>query len=226
MNEQTREVASGVRELIARLRDDGVKAGEEKAAEVLAAAQEKAARIVADAEARAEEMLKNAQLQIDRDRSACMGSLRTAIRDTELQMEAELKADFSAHVRRLVSVEMGDREFVRQCILAVAGMATGHMVCEGQPVEVLLPKELFETDDSGTTLTAGGKERMHHLVLGISGEMLRDGVELKPCETLKKGIRVRLKGEDLEIDLSDQAISELLLENLLPRYQAIVRGEE
>ncbi len=225
MDEQ-REAASGVQELIARLRDDGVKAGREEAEQVLQEARDEAARIVSDARARADEMLNRAQVQIERDRKACMGSLKTAIRDTELKMESELKADFAAHVQRLVSLEMGDREFIRQCILAVAGMATGHMVCEGQPVEVLLPKDLFETDESGSRLTPDGKERMHHLVLGISGDMLREGVALKPSRSLKRGIRVRLVGEDLEIDLSDKAISDLLLENLLPRYQAIVRGEE
>ena len=181
---------------------------------------------MADAEAEAEKILSRAKIRIERDREAGMGSLRMAIRDTELKMEAELKTDFAAHVRRLVSLEMGDKEFIRQCILAVSGMATGHMVCEGQPVEVLLPKDLFETDESGSRLTPEGKEQMHHLVLGISADMLREGVELKPSETLKRGIRIRLAGEDLEIDLSDQALSELLLENLLPRYQAIVRGEE
>ena len=180
----------------------------------------------AEAEAEAKKILSEAKVRIERDHRACMGSLQIAIRDTELKMEAELKRDFAAHVRRLVSVEMGDRDFIKQCILAVSGMATGHMVCEGQPVEVLLPKDLFETDDAGTRLTHEGKERMHHLVLGISGDMLRDGVELSPSENLKQGIRIRLIGEDLEIDLSDQAIGELLLENLLPRYQAIVRGEE
>ena len=224
--EEQQQVSSGVRELIARLRDDGVKAGREKAAQVFQEAQEEAARIVADAQAEAEGILSRAKVQIERDRQAGMGSLRMAIRDTELKMEAELKADFAAHVRRLVSIEMGDKEFIRQCILAVSGMATGHMVCEGQPVTVLLPKDLFETDELGSRLTPEGKERMHHLVLGISADMLREGVELKPSETLKRGIRVRLAGEDLEIDLSDQALSDLLLENLLPRYQAIVRGEE
>lgn len=225
MNEQ-REVSSGVRDLIARLRDDGVKAGREKAEQVLQEAREEAAKIVAAAKAQAEEILGRAQVRIERDRNACMGSLKTAIRDTELKLESELKADFAAHVRRLVSIEMGDREFVRQCILAVSGMATGHMVCEGQPVEVLLPKDLFETDESGSRLTPEGKERMHHLVLGITADMLREGVELKLSRNFKRGIRVRLVGEDLEIDLSDKAISDLLLENLLPRYQAIVRGEE
>ena len=33
-------------------------------------------------------------------------------------------------------------------------------------------------------------------------------------------------GEDLEIDLSDTAISELLLQTILPRYRAIVSGAE
>jgi V/A-type H+/Na+-transporting ATPase subunit E len=225
MDEQ-RQVSSGVMELIARLRDDGVKAGRKKADQVLQEALEKAARIVAEAEAEAEEILTRAKVQIERDRQAGMGSLRMAIRDTELKMEAGLKADFAAHVRRLVSIEMGDREFIRKCILAVSGMATGHMVCEGQPVEVLLPKDLFETDELGSRLTPEGKEQMHHLVLGISADMLREGVELKPSDTLKRGIRIRLTGEDLEIDLSDKALSDLLLQNLLPRYQAIVRGEE
>ena len=225
MDEQ-KEASSGVRELIARLRDDGVKAGREKAAEVLQEAREEAERMVENAKTQADEILSRAQVQIERDREACMGSLRTAIRDTELKMETELKADFAAHVRRLVSIEMGDREFIKQCILAVSGMATGNLVCEGQPVEVLLPKDLFETDESGSRLTPDGKERMHHLVLGISADMLREGVELKPSRDLNRGIRIRLIGEDLEIDLSDQALSDFLLENLLPRYQAIVRGEE
>jgi V/A-type H+-transporting ATPase subunit E len=225
MDEQ-RTVSSGVEDLIARLRDDGVKAGREKAEQVLQEAREEAAKILAEAKAEANEILGRAKVQIERDRNACMGSLKTAIRDTELKMESELKVDFAAHVRRLVSIEMGDREFIRQCILAVSGMATGNMVCEGQPVEVLLPKELFETDESGSRLTPEGKERMRHLVLGISADMLREGVELKPSRNLKRGIRVRLVGEDLEIDLSDKAISDLLLESLLPRYQAIVRGEE
>ena len=225
MDEQ-RAVSSGVQDLIARLRDDGVKAGREKAEQVLREAREEAARILDEAKTQADEILSRAKVQIERERNACMGSLKTAIRDTELKMESELKVDFAAHVRRLVSIEMGDREFIKQCILAVSGMATGHMVCEGQPVEVLLPKDLFETDESGSRLTPEGRERMHHLVLGISADMLREGVELKPSRNLKRGIRVRLVGEDLEIDLSDKAISDLLLENLLPRYQAIVRGEE
>jgi V/A-type H+-transporting ATPase subunit E len=51
-------------------------------------------------------------------------------------------------------------------------------------------------------------------------------VELKPHGEVHAGIRVRLVGQDLEIDLSDRALSDLLLEHLTPRYRAIVTGEE
>jgi len=223
---ETTNAASGVQELINRLRDEGVKAGREKSDQVLREAQEEASRIVAQAKADADEILGKARREIETEKAAAIESLRVAIRDTELKMEAELKADFSAHVRRLVSVEMQDKEFLRQIILAIAGMAAGDKACEGQPVEVLLPKELFETDEKVTKLTTEGKDRMRHMVLGISADMLREGVDLKPSEDIRGGIRIRMVGEDLEIDLSDQAISDLLLQNLLPRYRAIVTGAE
>jgi V/A-type H+-transporting ATPase subunit E len=223
---ETTKVASGVQELINRLRDEGVKAGQEKSDQVLREAQEQASRIVAQAEAEAEKILNKARSEIETERAAANDSLRVAIRDTELKMEAELKAGFAAHVKRLVSVELSDREFLRQIVLGIAGMAAGDKACEGQPVEVLLPQGLFETDERETRLTEKGQDRMRHLVLGISGDMLREGVDLKPSEDISGGIRIRLVGEDLEIDLSDQAISDLLLQNLLPRYQAIVTGAE
>ena len=122
---ETTKVASGVQELISRLRDEGVKAGQEKSDQVQREAQEQASRIVAQAKAEAEEILSKARSEIETERAAANESLRVAIRDTELKMEAEVKADFAAHVRRLVSVELSDKKFLRQIILAIAGMAAG-----------------------------------------------------------------------------------------------------
>ena len=39
-----------------------------------------------------------------------------------------------------------------------------------------------------------------------------------------RGIRVRLLDDDLEIDLTDEAIAELLLEHLQPRFRAVLTG--
>ena len=222
----TTTVASGVQELITRLRDEGVKSGREKADQVLREAQEQASRMVAQAKAESEEILNKARSEIETEKAAANESLRVAMRDTELKMEAELKETFADHVKRLVSVEMRDVKFLRQIILAIAGLAAGDKACGEQPVEVLLPKKLFATGEKGTRLTEEGQDNMRRLVLGLSGEMLEQGVDLKPSEDIGGGIRIRLVGEDLEIDLSDKAISDLLLQNLLPRYRAIVSGAE
>ena len=218
--------ATGVQDLIKRLRDDGVRAGREQADQVLRDARKQAAAIVSQAQAEADAMLEKARNEIATEKSSAIESLKIAIRDTELKMEAELKATFAAHVKRLVSVEMRDVEFLRQIILAIAGMAAGDKACGEQPVNILLPENLFRSDKRETRLTEEGRDNFRRLVLGISGDMLREGVDLKPSESIGGGIRIQLVGEDLEIDLSDKAISELLLETMLRRYRSLVAGAE
>jgi V/A-type H+-transporting ATPase subunit E len=220
------ENATGVQALINRLRDDGVRAGQEKADQVLQDARRQAAEIVSQAKTEAAEMLAKARNEIETEKSSAIASLKIAIRDTELKMEAELKATFAAHVKRLVSVEMRDIEFLRQIIFAIAGMAADDKACGEQPIHILLPENLFHRDKKETRLTDEGRENFRRLVLGISGDMLREGVDLKPSESIGGGIRIQLVGEDLEIDLSDKAISELLLQTMLPRYRSLVAGAE
>ncbi len=220
------ENATGVQDLINRLRDDGVRAGQDKADQVLRDARNQAAEIVSQAKAEAEEMLEKARNEIETEKLSAIESLKIAIRDTELKMEAELKATFAAHVKRLVSVEMRDLEFLKQIILAIAGLAAGDKACGEQPVNILLPENLFRSDKRETRLTQEGRDNFRRLVLGITGDMLREGVDLKPSESIGGGIRIQLVGEDLEIDLSDKAISELLLQTMLRRYRSLVAGAE
>jgi vacuolar-type H+-ATPase subunit E/Vma4 len=56
--------------------------------------------------------------------------------------------------------------------------------------------------------------------------MLRAGVELIPSSDIEGGASVRLVKDKLEIDLSDKAISKLLYQRILPRFQAILEGSE
>ena len=55
--------------------------------------------------------------------------------------------------------------------------------------------------------------------------MLRDVIELVPATQIKGGIKVRLVGKDIEIDLTDEALTDLILKYLLPRYREIVSGQ-
>ncbi|MDH3817209.1 MAG: hypothetical protein OES21_01265 [Myxococcales bacterium] len=58
--------------------------------------------------------------------------------------------------------------------------------------------------------------------MAFSADVLRKGIELIPSNAVQGGARIRLVGEDLEIDLSDEALSEMMLKLLLPRYRKIL----
>lgn len=222
---KTPKVPSGVQELVSRLRDEGVKAGQQEAERLLQEAQNQADQIVAQAKAEAEAIRNQARKEIEAERAASREAIQMAFRDTQLKLRSNIKAAFAARVRRLVSMELQDRDFLRQTILHFFGRATSNLTAD-QPVELRLSDELFVTDETGTRLTEKGRGALHHLVLGISGEMMRQGVELKPAGNNDGGMRIQLVGEDLEIDLSDKAISDLLIGYLIPRFRAIAEGVE
>ena len=203
-----KKLTSGVQDLINRLKDDGVKAGQDEAQRMTNEAQEKAVNIVTKARTEAEELMKSTRAEIEVEKNAAIESLKIAIRDTELMLESNLKTVFADHVKHLVSKELGDNELLKQLVLKIAGSSSSD-IPEDKEMDLLV-----------------AKEKLDPLVLAISGTVLREGLQIKSSDTDNAGILIRMKGEDVEIDLSDNAISEILLKHLLPRYRAILTGVE
>ncbi|MGA8164516.1 MAG: hypothetical protein WB791_05755 [Waddliaceae bacterium] len=219
------EVSQGVQELIDKLKNQGVEEGRQQANEMIASAQREASCIIADAKSEADKLLAEAHQKIEMERSSAYEAIHISFRDTELALRSKFREAFSLYLKRLVSYELQDKDFIKQLVLAIVGTNVPELE-RIEKLEVLVPMFLLETDEQGTRLSKKGKENMRHLVLGISGEMLREGVELKFSADVKGGIRIRLVGEDLEIDFSDECLSSLLLKHLLPRYRSIVSGQE
>ena len=225
MAEETKNTSSGVKDLISRLKDEGVQAGRQEAGKIRKEAEERASKIVADAKAKAEQILRQAHIKNEAEKVNAHESLRVAVRDTEIELQAGLKKAFESHVKRLVSKEVKDEGFLRELLLAIVG-STAQKVPEDQDVEVLIPEDVLTTSDKGTSVTDKGNERLRNFVRSGTGEMLREGVELKAASEFKGGIKVKLAGEDVVFDFSEDALSDLILKHLLPRYRAIVEGVE
>ena len=209
-------VASGVEGLITRLRDEGVAAGKKRSEEIIKDAEARALEIVAKAKKEAETLLQNGRAELERELAAGKAAFKVAIRDTRLELAEELKAVFAAHVRRLIAAELKDREFLRALILAVAGRAR-EAIPDTNALDILIGKGSLD----GVSID---KDPLREFVLGVSGAMLREGVSLRPSGMAGAGIQIRLKGEDVEIDLTQKALSDLILKHLLPRYRKIVEG--
>jgi V/A-type H+-transporting ATPase subunit E len=220
MTEQTPQ-ASGVRELISRIRDEGVQAGQQEAERILAQARQEAARLVAEAKARSDELLQKAKAEVDSFKHAALEALKLAARDTRLQLEAEVLAAFERHVKRLVAPVTHNDELMRALILELAGRAAERYPKDAR-LQILVSDLLAGKERENEELDKGLRDG----VLGISSDMLREGVEIIPSSEVSGGARLRVVGDNVEINLTDEAISKLLLKFLLPRYRAILEGVE
>lgn len=215
------EQSSGVQELISRIRDDGVHAGEKKAEEIIAEARREATRILAQAQSEVEQIERASSAEVESFKSAALNALKLAARDTSLQLEAAVLASFEAHVKRLVAPVTYDGSFIRALVLVLAGQAAEQYPVD-QALEILVSDMLAGKEDENAELD----KIIRDSVLGISGTMLREGVEIIHSSQVAGGARVRVVGQDLEIDLTNEAISSLLLKHLLPRYRGILDGSQ
>ena len=90
-------------------------------------------------------------------------------------------------------------------------------------VEVLLPPEAMGLEE----LQRRPEElesKLSQFAKEIASETWREGVIIDTLEPGSRGIRIRLKDEELDLDLSDRAIADLLLEHLQPRFRAVMEG--
>ena len=207
--------SSGVKELIDRIRDEGVHSARAEADRILAEAKARAARIVADAKAEAAAIKKEARAAMEREQTATIEALRIAARDTELELRSAVMSGFEEHVRRLVTDVTTDGSVLRDMILVLAGRAADDLI-QDKDAAILVPNRLADK------VSAELDEFLRQSTLALSADVLRQGIELIPSNEVQGGARVRLVGEDLEIDMSDEALSEMMLKLLLPRYRKIL----
>ena len=216
--------AAGVRDLIDRIRDDGVKAGREQADEIVHDARREAASILAAAKSEAQQLVEDAHKKIESERKSSEESLKLAARDTIKELGQYVRHAFRKQMERFVSAQFEDRDFLRQIILTLAGQ-TAEEVVKDRAIEVLLNESINGGAGPEVSDNAEAEQRLKEFILGVSSELLREGIEFRLDPHVESGVSVRIVDEDIRIDISDATISEFLVRNLLPRYRRIIADE-
>lgn len=212
--------AEGIDRLISRLRDDGVKAGEQQSAEIVRKAEEKAARILANAQKAANEATVKAQEEISTLDLAAKGALRMAARDTMLHLRNEVRKAFERYMRQMVVQSTADPDFVRSLILILAGEASEKHI-QDKEAHIHLSRAVLERESNTES-----RRQSSQFVKAIATGLLRKGITLVPSDDVSGGARVRLVDDQIEIDLTDQMITDLLVRHLTPRFREIMSGSE
>ena len=214
--------SAGVEGLIGRLRDQGIAQGRSQAEAIIAEAEQRAADIVAAARQEGDALLVKAREEAGKLKAAGEDSIRLAMRDTILTMEGDLIKEFSSRLQRMVKGALVDQAFLQRLILEAAGR-TAPAPSAG-PAELLLPEDVVSLDDLRRKPEEAKPGTLMHFVLSMGGGMLREGMSFGVADDGEAGIRVRLVQEDVQIDLTEGAVSRLLLRHMLPRFRALLRG--
>ncbi|WP_166823046.1 hypothetical protein [Thalassoroseus pseudoceratinae] len=216
MNSNPTESA-GVQKLIDRLHQEGVSKGQSEADALLSAAREQAAEILEQAKQEAESILNAAREQAEQTRINGEGAIRLAGRDASLRLTEELRADFVRKLQSLVGHTLKDREFLKSLILEIAR----HSLPESEKPQPLKVWVLMERDVAHESAD-DARQELDEFVRSLSGEALRDGLTFKVDEHDSVGVRVQVVDDELEIDLTTETLTELLLQHLSPRFRAIM----
>jgi V/A-type H+-transporting ATPase subunit E len=212
------KTSSGVNELVSRIRDKGVQAGKQEADRILQQASEEAARILSDARAQAQAEREKTKSEIEAHRAAALEALKLSARDTVLQLKSKVASAFEVFVKRLVTSATRDEELIKAIVLVLAGHAADEFI-KDREIQILINDAIL----SGQPKL---QDQVKRVILGLSSDMLREGIELLPSSEVNGGARVRLVKDKLEIDLSDRAIAQMLYQQILPRFRAILEGIE
>ncbi len=217
----TDKESSGVEELIQRLREEGVEEGQSRAEALFEQARSRAEKQLQDAHREAEEIRQQAREDARQTRTAGEEAVRLAGRDAVLRLKSELVEQFADRVRHLVARELSDEDVLKQLILEVGRRAAPP---ESQRAQLLLPKDVIGLEQLRRAPEEVKEGTLSHFVVSVTKEILQEGVEIGERDDKAPGIRIQLQEEDVEIDLTDRAVSDLLLRHLVPRFRAMMEG--
>jgi V/A-type H+-transporting ATPase subunit E len=211
----------GVQQLIDRISDEGVAEGHRQAEKIVADAQQKADDILDSARREANEILKHAREEADKLQAAGEEALQLAARDAVRDFGARIHDGLRNRLQELVHHELQQPELIKRMILEITGEASKSV--SDQRVEILLPPEIVSEDEARKRAEAGEPDELMKFVEGLVGQRLREGVSVNLGSQNQSGVTVRVVEQNVEIDLTDEAITELLARHMLPRFRAVMR---
>ena len=204
--------SAGVQELIDRLHDQGVAKGRDEAGELIGSARRKALEILDDAKRQAAAILAEARAESERTRKGGEEAIRLAGRDAILELMEALGEDFSRKLRHLVEHQLEDTSFLREMILEITRKAVSPDG-ENQIHLVFLGDTDTESYDGGS---------LDEFARGLAADAVRDGLTFSTSDSETPGIRVQFIGDDLEVDITAETLTGLLIDHLSPKFREIL----
>jgi V/A-type H+-transporting ATPase subunit E len=176
------------------LRKDTLDPAEKRAAEIVEEAKAEASRIILDAEKEAEKIVQKAQAESDQQRKVFESSMQQAGKQGVEMLRQEIQATlFAPELEKLVAEQSRDPKLIAQMIESIVKAIDK----EGLDSDLIayIPKNISP------------KEVAALLASAVTEKLSAQGVEVG---SFKGGAKVRLVNKKMTVDMSDDALRELL----------------
>lgn len=196
---QTAPADHGIQALIQLLRSEGIDNGRQEAQRLLEEAMAEIGQLREAAHIEADGLLAQARERIRIEQEASQGAIRLAFRDSVLRLKEDVLHQFGERLHRRVQAELADPALLRRLLLTLV-----------QPAPQGGLNALSESD-------------LEALARDGTARLMIDGMELRPVAG-RRGLKIALADGHVELQLTDDALAELLLEQLLPRVRRHLDG--
>ncbi len=197
-----------IQKICDKLRSETLEPAEKEAQRIIEEARKKAEAIKAEAERHAEQIIKQARGQIEQERNVFHSALQQAAKQTVegLRQEIEHKL-FNEELQHVLEKQMADPKMIAELITGIVKA----LEKEGLTTDLsaVIPR-LISPDDVNALLIEGVRKR-------LKGKPLEVG-------SFAGGAQVKLHGKKMTIDLTDQAIKELLANYMRKDFRKLIFG--
>ena len=195
-----------IQKICDKLRRETIEPAEEEANRILEEARKKAETILAAAERHVQQLLKQARGQIEQERNVFHAALQQAAKQTveALRQEIEHKL-FNEELQNVLEKQLVDPKIVAELVNGIVKAIEK----EGLTTDLaaIVPR-LISLDDVNALLIENVRKR-------LKGKPLQIG-------NFAGGAQVKLLGKKMTIDLSDQAIKELLANYMRKDFRKLI----
>ncbi len=200
-------MAEELQAILERIRKEGLEQAQAESERILSAARAQAAEIVARAENEAAERRTKAEQDARAAEERGKKALEQAARDVLLLLEEAIQKTFQTIVRRCAK-EAFNEETLRQAVLT-AVQAYAKAATPDSPLEVLLSPE--------------DHRRFADILLGLLGQELRRGIEIRSDGSVLSGFKVQMRQDHVEHDFTVEAIADTLCHMVRPHLAEIIK---
>lgn len=192
--------------LLDRINTDGLQKAEARKAEIIKAAEAQAASIIAEAKQKAAEMIKDAQSESDKLEERAKSAVRQAARDIVIGLRSELEKRLAQLTQSAVGESMTP-DAMGKLVTAIVNGTSG--VSGDKALELAVSKNIPQSD-------------VDKLIASVTASLKTQPV-IQLRSDFNAGLKIGVKGNDLFIDLSDEALTELICGYVGPKVAEILK---